>query len=81
MEKQTMLLHTGVKQLKYDIVDLMLIYGTDADIIENEKTMAHLAAENNDTLLFKILHRHKADFSLWNKDGENPDNGGYSTKK
>jgi hypothetical protein len=30
-----MLLHTGVKQLKYDIVDLMLIYGADADIIEN----------------------------------------------
>ena len=27
-------------------------------------------AENNDTLLFKILHRHKADFLLWNKDGE-----------
>ena len=34
--------------------------------------MAHLMAENNDTLLFKILHRHKADFSLWNKDGETP---------
>jgi hypothetical protein len=66
------LLHTSVKQLKYDIVDLMLIYGADANIIENEKTMAHLAAENNDTLLFKILHRHKADFSLWNKDGETP---------
>ena len=65
------LLHTSVKQLKYDIVDLMLIYG-DANIIENGKTIANLAAENNDTLLFKILHRHKADLLLWNKDGETP---------
>ena len=31
------LLHTNVKQLKYDIVDLVLIYGADANIIENEK--------------------------------------------
>ena len=38
------LLHTSVKLLKHDIVDLLLTYGGDVNIFEEGKTVAHRAA-------------------------------------
>ena len=66
------LLHTSVKLLKHDIVDLLLTYGADVNIFEEGKTVAHRAAENNDTLLCRIIRSHRGDFSLLNYNGETP---------
>ena len=63
------LLHTSVKLLKHDIVDLLLTYGADVNIFEEGKTVAHRAAENNDTLLCRIIRSHSGDFSLFNYKG------------
>jgi ankyrin repeat protein len=38
------LLHSSAKQLKYDIVDLLLTYGADVNIKEDGNTLAHNAA-------------------------------------
>jgi ankyrin repeat protein len=66
------LLHTSVKLLKYDIADLLLTYGADVNIFEEGKTVAHRAAENNDTLLCRIIRSHRVDFSLLNYKEETP---------
>ena len=42
------LLNSSAKQLKYDIVDLLLTYGGDVNIKEDGNTLAHNAAELND---------------------------------
>ena len=44
------LLHRSVKELKYDIVDLLLNYGADVNVFEDGKSIAHRAAETNDTM-------------------------------
>ncbi len=64
------LLHSSAKQLSYDITDVLLVHGADTDIKEDGKTVAHRAAETNDTLLVRVLYRHKANFSKLNDDGE-----------
>jgi ankyrin repeat protein len=51
---------------------MLLTYGADVNIMDNGKTIAHTAAELNDTLLLLILGRHKADFSVKNDEGETP---------
>jgi len=64
------LLHSSAKQLSYDIIDLILVHGADTDIKEDGKTVAHRAAETNDTLLIRVLYRHKANFSKLDDNGE-----------
>ena len=64
------LLHSSAKQLSYDITDLILVHGADTDIKKDGKTVAHWAAETNDTLLIRVLYRHKANFSKLDDNGE-----------
>ena len=66
------LLHRSVKELKYDIVDLLLNYGADVNILEDGKSIAHRAAEANDTMLCHIIRRYKGDFSALDINGETP---------
>ena len=66
------LLHRSVKELKYDIVDLLLNYGADVNILEDGKSIAHKAAETNDTMLCHIIRRYKGDFSALDINGETP---------
>ena len=42
------LLHSSVKELKYDIVDLLLTFGADVNILEDGKSIAHRAPDTND---------------------------------
>ena len=64
------LLHGSAKQLKYDIVDLLLTYGADVNIKEDGNTLAHNAAELNDALLLDVINSYSADFKLLNRDDE-----------
>ena len=66
------LLHGSVQLLRHDVTEMLLTYGADVNIMDNGKTIAHTAAELNDTLLLLILGRHKADFSVRNDEGETP---------
>ena len=66
------LLHRGVKELKYDIVDLLLNYGADLNVFEDGKSIAHRAAEANDTMLCHVIRRYKGDFSTLDINGETP---------
>ena len=63
-------LHSSAKQLKYDIVDLLLTYGADVNIKEDGNTLAYNAAELNDVLLLDVINSYNADFELLNGDGE-----------
>ena len=51
---------------------LLLTYGADVNIMDHGKTVAHTAAELNDTLLILILRRHEVDFSIKIEEGETP---------
>jgi ankyrin repeat protein len=62
--------HSSVKQLLYDITDLILVHGADANIPEDGKTVVLRATETNDTLLIRVLFRHKANFSVLKNNGE-----------
>jgi ankyrin repeat protein len=66
------LLHGSVQLLKHDVTEMLLTYGADVNIMDNGKTIAHTAAELNDTLLLLILRRHKVDLSVKNDEDETP---------
>ncbi|KAI9551347.1 hypothetical protein GHT06_005863 [Daphnia sinensis] len=66
------LLHRSVKLEKLDITDLLLSYGADPDIEENGRTIAHIAAAQNNKLLVRILRYHKCTFAAYNCLGETP---------
>jgi ankyrin repeat protein len=62
-----------VRLLKHDVTEMLLTYGADVNIMDHGRTIAHTAAELNDTLLMLlILRRHKVDFSIRNEEGETP---------
>jgi ankyrin repeat protein len=48
----------------------MLVHGADTHIREDGKTVAHRAAETNDTLLIRVLYRNMANFSKLDDNGE-----------
>jgi ankyrin repeat protein len=64
--------HGSVLQNRYDITDLLLFYGADVNIRENNRTILHYAVEKNDTLLFNIVASYGADLSAYNELGETP---------
>jgi ankyrin repeat protein len=66
------LLHGSVLQNRYDITDLLLFYGADVNIRENNRTILHHAVEKNDTLLFNIAASYGADLLAYNELGETP---------
>jgi hypothetical protein len=66
------LLHRSVKELKYDILDLLLNYGADVNVFEDGKSIAHRAAETNDTMLCHVIRRYKGEFSALDINGETP---------
>jgi ankyrin repeat protein len=57
------LLHGSVLQKRYDITDILLFYGADVNIRENNRSILHYAVEKNDTLLFNIVASYGADLS------------------
>jgi len=64
------LFHGSVLLNRYDITDLLLSYGADVNIREDNRTVLHRPAERNDTLLFTILCSYGADLSAYNDIGE-----------
>ena len=66
------LLHGSVLQKRYDITDLLLAYGANVDIREENRTVLHRATERNDTLLCSIAISYGADLSAYNEIGETP---------
>ena len=48
------------------------MHGANIDIMENGKTLAHLAAETNNTFLLRLLFVHGANMELYNNQWETP---------
>ncbi|XP_057377922.1 ankyrin repeat domain-containing protein 1-like [Daphnia carinata] len=71
-EEGRTLLHTSIQKVRYDITDALLAYGANPEIMYRGSTIGHMAAENNDLFLVRILKHHNCEFTNRNKDGETP---------